>query len=167
MAKILSIIAPEDFQDQEYSDSKTALEVAGHEVVTASTVAAPTGKFGATAQANIMLADVNPDDYDAIAFIGGPGVYGYFEDEIVLNLAKTFLNANKPTCAICAAPGILANAGLLQGKSATCWPGEGDHLKEKGTNYTGKPVEQDGLIITADGPTSAKAFGEAIAKVVG
>ncbi len=164
MAKILSIIAPERFQDQEYADSKAALEAAGHTVTTASTQLDATGKLGATVTTDILLTDINPDDYDAIAFIGGPGVFAYFEDPAAHNLAKTFFTANKPTCAICAAPGILANAGLLEGKTATCWEGEGDHLKEKGANYTGNPVEQDGLIITADGPDSAKAFGEKIAE---
>jgi protease I len=71
--------------------------------------------------------------------------------------------AKKPLGAICLAPRILTSAGVLTGKKATVYPTEGDKLKEAGVNYTANPVEIDGDIITADGPDSAKGFGEALA----
>ncbi|MBU0728070.1 DJ-1/PfpI family protein [Patescibacteria group bacterium] len=163
MAKILSIIAPEGFQDKEYGDSKTALLEAGHEVVTASTSIVAHGKFGSEVEVNLLIDDVSVDKYDAILFVGGPGSFEYFNDPVALKLAQDFYNAGKLTTAICAAPSILANAGLLSGRTVTCWEGEANNLKEKGANYTGKAVEKDGMIITADGPMSATAFGEAIA----
>ena len=167
MAKILSIIAPEGYQDIEYNDSKKALEAKGHTVITASTVEEAHGKYGGTQKTDILLKDVNPDDYDAVCFIGGPGAYQYFDDPTALNLAKTFYNAGKVTSAICCAPSIFANAGLLKGITATCYKAQTENLKEKGADYTGNPVEQDGLIITADGPSSSKAFGEKIAEALG
>jgi protease I len=79
--------------------------------------------------------------------------------------------ADRPVCsailaAICAAPSILANAGLLKGKTATSFPDEGENLKAKGANFTGQGLEIDGRIITADGPAHAKQFGEAIVKAL-
>ena len=68
--------------------------------------------------------------------------------------------------AICIAPSILANAGLLEGKKVTSYSSEASNIKSKGANYTSRPVEQDGKIITADGPGSAKAFGKAIAEAL-
>ena len=163
MAKILSVIAHQDFQDKEYGDSKAALEEAGYEVITASTTNVAHGSFDAEVEVDVMLSDVSSDDYDAIAFIGGAGCFEYFDDPTALNLAQDFYNAGKITAAICAAPSILANAGLIEGKKATCWEGESGNLKEKGGDYTGGNVEVDGLIITSDGPRSATKFGETIA----
>lgn len=164
MAVVLSVIAPEGFQDKEYFDSKAAIEAAGHEVITTSTSSIAHGSFGTEVKIDVLLDDINIAKYDAISFIGGSGCFEYFEDVAALNIAKDFYNVGKLTTAICAAPSILANAGLLTGRSATCWEGESGNLKEKGANYTGKSVEKDGLIITADGPMSATSFGERIAE---
>lgn len=163
MSKVLSVISSIDFQDKEYEDSKNAIESAGHEIITASSTNVANGKFGAQVEADVLLNDVNADDYDAVMFIGGPGSEEYFDDPTALNLAQDFFNASKLTTAICAAPAILANAGVLDGKNATCWAGVSEMLTDSGANYTGKDVEVDGLIITGDGPMSATKFGKAIA----
>jgi protease I len=166
MAKILSIIAPQDFQDQEYGDCKAVLEKKGHEVITASSQEQATGKSGATVQVDVLLKDINPEDYDAIALIGGKGCYQYFENSLLHEIAQKFVRTGKPTAAICAAPMILANAGLLQGKSSTCWEDEGQNLAAKGAVYTGSSTTVDGNIITANGPSAAKKFGKLIAKAL-
>lgn len=163
MATILSVIAPQGYQGIEYLHSKQALEWAGHKVVTASTTKKASAKDGSSVQVDVLLKSVKPEDYDAILFVGGPGVYDYFEDKTVLGLAKKFYKAGKIVSAICAAPTILANAGLLKGVKATCFPSQAANLKEKGAHYTGNPVEVDGLIITADGPAAAEEFGKVIA----
>jgi protease I len=166
MAKVLSVIAPQGYQGIEYDHSKKALEVAGHTVVTASTSKKAKAKDGSSFQVDLLLKNVEVGDYDAILFVGGPGVYDYFEDAHVLGLAKKFLKAGKIVSAICAAPSILANAGLLKGVKATCYPSQAANLKDKGAHYTGHAVVQDGQIITADGPNAAKAFGEKIAEAL-
>ncbi len=166
MKKILSIIAPDNYQDKEYDDSKAALEAAGHTVVTASTTKEAHGALGGSVRVDLLLSDVDPNEYDAILFVGGGGCFDYFDDPVAHKLAKDFLNAGKIVSAICAAPSILANAGLLDGITATCFPSQADNLKEHGANYTGYSVEKDGNIITGDGPPSAKEFGEVIASVV-
>ncbi len=166
MANVLVIISPEEYQDKEYNDTKAALEAADHIVFTASTVQKAHGKLGGTTECDALMYEANADDYDAVIFIGGPGVFEYFEDDAAHSVAQDFYNAGKLTCAICAAPGVLANAGLLQEKKATCWPGEADHIQEKGAQYTGTPVHRDGLIITGNGPDAAHEFGETIAKAL-
>lgn len=167
MAKILSVISPEGYQDIEYNDSKAALEAKNHTIITASTALEAHGKYGGTVNVDILLKDVDTADYDAILFVGGPGSHQYFDDSTAHNLAKAFLDVGKLTTAICAAPSILVNAGLLKGVKATCFQGQAENLKEKGAEFTGQPVEKDGLIITADGPDSATAFGQAIAEALG
>jgi DJ-1 family protein len=58
--------------------------------------------------------------------------------------------------AICAAPSILGQKGLLDGKKVTCFPGFEQDLGA--ADFTGAPVEQDGKLITANGPGNALAF---------
>jgi len=164
MAKVLVVIAEEGFQDKEYEDTKHMLEKNGHQAITASTKEKAHGKLGRMQEIDIMLNQANEPDFDAIAFIGGPGCSQYYTDEIALNLAKSFYNAGKITSAICAAPTILANAGLLNGKTCTCHDSQADTITKKGANYTGQPVETDGILITANGPSSAMQFGETISK---
>ena len=162
MSNILSIIAAKGYQDKEYGDSRTVLEQHGHTVATASTTEVAHGKFGGSVEADLLLTDVDPEDYDAIVFIGGPGCYQYYNDPIALDLARKFFESGKVTAAICSGPGILANAGVLKGKKATCWDGEAERLKKSGATYTGEGVERDGIIVTGAGPADAADFGELI-----
>ena len=164
MAKVLSIVAPEKFQQIEYLGSKRALEEAGHEVITASTHQIAFDKSDEGYKVDILLDEVMEDDYDAVLFVGGPGIHEHFDDTDFHSIARAFYEAGKPTAAICAAPVILGRAGLLKGKRATCFSAQVQELKDLGANYTGSHVEQDGLIITADGPESAAAFGTLIAE---
>ncbi|MEM2674590.1 MAG: DJ-1/PfpI family protein, partial [Candidatus Hadarchaeales archaeon] len=82
-----------------------------------------------------------------------------------LSLAKEAAELGKKVCAICIAPVILANAGLLENRKATVWDGEFRRmLEEKGAKYVNKSVVVDGNIITANGPGAASEFGRTIAK---
>lgn len=166
MARILSIVAPEQFQQIEYLESKKALEEAGHQVLMASAIKAPTDKLGKAYTADLLLSEAKAKDFDVILFVGGPGSHAYFDDPVCHRLAREFYEAGKLTTAICAAPVILGRAGLLKGKKATCWPGQTLALKSCGVECTGNPVERDGLIITGDGPKSAYEFGKRIAEVL-
>ena len=166
MKKILSFIAPTGFQDVEYADSKAALEEAGHQVITASDAPEAVGKFGSKVQVDVLLNDVKEEDYDALLLVGGPGIHAYFDDLRLHALARSFLVAGKVTAAICAAPSVLAKAALLEGKNATCFPGEQELLKSHGALVSGNGVEQDGLLVTAEGPESAHEFGERVSQLL-
>ncbi len=165
--KALLIIAPDRFRDEEYFHTKEELENAGIEVVTASKSAgACRGMLGGTAKADIALKDAKAENYGCIAFIGGGGSSIFFNDKPALDLAKKAYEAGKVAAAICIAPIVLANAGLLKGKKATIFPGEEGGITCKGCDYTGEPLTVDGRLITADGPRSARAFGKALAKAM-
>ena len=159
--KILMIIAPEQFRDEEYAEPRKVFEKAGIDVtVAASRLGQAVGKFGLKAQVDKLLKETHATDYDAVMFVGGPGSHAYFEDPEAHRLIREAETSERIIGAICAAPGTLAKAGLLKGKKATSYSGESDLLKQGGAIFTGKPVEVDGRIITGDGPQSAKAFGE-------
>lgn len=160
--KILMVIAPEKFQEIEYGTPKKIFLDAGFEVDTTSTVANAVGHLGNTQKTDLLLKDVRPEDYDAVVFVGGGGAYFYFDHEPALNLAHKFHDSGRLTCAICAAPSILANAGLLTNKKATSFPSQEENLRAKGADFTGQPVETDGLIVTGSGPTAAEDFAKTI-----
>ena len=97
------------------------------------------------------------DDYDMVVLPGGlPGADHLDNDPRIRDILKQMANSEKFTAAICAAPKVLANAGLLQGKQATSYPG---FLEEaEGTSVSGDAVVVDGKVITSRGPGTAMDF---------
>ena len=164
--KVLMVLAPEKFRDEEYFIPRQVLEGYGIKVFTTSNKKESVSIIEQKKVTVDVLLEDATTDYDAIIFVGGPGAAGYFNDPIALDLVKDFYEENKVVAAICIAPTILANAGVLKGKKATVWPSESKNLKSKGATYTSQPVTQDGRIITANGPDAAKDFAETIVQAL-
>lgn len=158
--KAVIIIAYEGFRDEEYLEPRNVLEENGVEVTTASwDTGIATGKFGTQVNVDITIEEIKTNDYDAIIYIGGQGCKEYWDNQTAHRIAREALEYNKILAAICSAPVILARAGILKDKKSTCFSGDSSELKKEGAIYTGNPIEQDSLIITADGPSSATGFG--------
>lgn len=165
--KVLMIISPENFRDEELLDPKKVFEDNNIKVTIASRgIDTAKGKLGVTVGVDIDIADVNVDNYNAIIFVGGPGASIYFDDSTALSIAKGAYSKGKIIAAICIAPSILANAGILAGRKATCFQSEAENLKSRGASYTGEPVTIDGKIVTASGPYAATSFGQEIVKLL-
>jgi protease I len=162
--KILMVVAPKNFRDEELLEPKRLFEEYGARVTIASTANESTGMLGARVRADKMIESIDVDEYDAVIFVGGSGSSAYFNNSYILGMAKKAYDSGKITAAICIAPSILANAGILKGKNATSYPSEKGNLEAKGAVYTGKAVTQDGKIITANGPQAARQFAETISK---
>lgn len=166
MAKVLMVIAPVDFRDEEYFETRKALEDAGNNVTVANSTGQPSkSKFGKIVDPDKSIYDIDSKEYDALVFVGGAGSAQYFDNKKALELAKEFNEDGKILGAICIAPSILANAGILSGKKATAFPSERDNLNAVCT-YTGASVEVDENIITANGPQAATEFGKRIAEAL-
>ena len=162
--KVLMVIAPEQFRDEEYERPKTVLEERGAQTVTASVAPGPCrGKLGLVTRAEVGLFDVDPADYAAVVFVGGGGSKVFFDDLDAHRIARAAHASGDVVAAICVAPSTLARAGLLDGRSATAFETQEQDLESHGAKYTGAAVEIDGRIVTANGPDAATAFGEAIA----
>jgi protease I len=163
--RILMVIAPVDFCDIEYFEPKKVFEAAGFEVKTASIQSGiARGADGGEAKIDLTVSQADPQEFDAVAFIGGSGMAQIVGDESLQVLALKFKNAGKLTTAICVAPAILARAGLLKDIQATSFPDVKGDLEQNGAIYSDKAVVVSGNIITANGPAAAKAFGEALAE---
>ena len=161
--KILMIIASQNFRDEELLIPKKLFEKEGYEVTIASTSLKPCkGMLGAVVTPQVVIDEVKVDDYSAVVFVGGVGAQEYFNHPGAHRIAKEGVSRGKIIGAICLAPVILAEAGVLKGKKATVWASEGKTLEAKGAHYTGKSVEVDGDISTASGPQAAEEFGKSI-----
>jgi 4-methyl-5(b-hydroxyethyl)-thiazole monophosphate biosynthesis len=108
-----------------------------------------------------VIDTVKADDFDMIVLPGGqPGSDNLNADPRVKELIKSFSQKGKLTGAICAAPYVLANAGVLQGKHVTAYPSYKDRLG--GAVYEEKSVVVDGNVLTSRGAGTALNFGLAI-----
>lgn len=170
--KVAIIIAPRDFQDKEYFGTREVLESAGVKIIVASARKETTiGVFGGEVEADLALSEMNITDYDAAIFIGGGGALKYLDNEISRHLIQQAVSQNKILAAICISPVILAKAEALKNKKATVWSSPLDKspvkiLKENGAEYLDEDVVVDGKIITANGPSSARKFGEKIVELL-
>ena len=162
--KAVLIVGRENFRDEELFEARRILTGAGVKTVVASTkTGAVRGMLGRVAEATILVNEIAVDDYDAIIFIGVAGAIEYFQSPAAWKIARDAVQKRKVLGAICLAPAVLANAGLLKGVRATSYPSERNRLLRAGALFTGVPVERDGLIITGDGPMASVLFGRAIA----
>ena len=167
MKRVALVIAEKQFRDEEYEVPRDMLQAAGFSVLTVSTSKnTATGKLGLKVTPDTLITDVVPAELDALVFIGGGGSEQYFTDPLAHHLAKTMVDLEKVLGAICIAPVILANAKVLVGKNATVFPDGANVLQQNGANYTDVEVEVDGKIITGNGPEAAKAFSEALIKLL-
>ncbi len=168
MKHAVMIIAKKIFRDEELLETQEELEKAGVKTTIASSSAgACIGKLGAEVEAEISVSDIEIKDYDAVVFVGGNGAEEYYDDHKALTAARDAAAEGKTVAAICIAPRILANAGLLEGIQATCYESEAENIAKLGAEFIETDVVVDGKIITGSGPGASRRFGKAIAKSVG
>jgi protease I len=167
LARILMVVASREFRDEEYLTPRALFDGAGHEVTVASSVARARGALGTWVPADRALAECRAAEYDAVVFVGGTGASEYFDSRTAHRLCRDAVAAGKVLAAICMAPSILANAGALDGMSATCYPTQERHLADCGAVLAGTPVATAGRIVTADGPAHARDFAAAVLKALG
>ena len=167
MQRALLVIAPTVFRDEEYLEPRDVLEHAGVEVVTASVAPGRcVGRFGAEVTADIAVRDADGATFDAVVFVGGGGASVYFDDPEAHRVAREAVRADRVLGAICIAPSTLAHAGLLEGVRVTAFPSQREDLVAHGAVWTGANVETDGLIVTANGPEAATAFGRRLVELL-
>lgn len=136
------------------------LRRAGIEVTTASLDERPVvASRGVTLLADTQLDQVMDDDFDMIVLPGGlPGADHLNNDTRIQSLIRKLADNGRYTAAICAAPKVLATAGLLENRQVTAYPGVLDGATIAGMQYTGDAVVTDERVITSRGPGTAMDF---------
>jgi len=169
--KVLFVVAPSNFRDEELFQTKEVLESSGISVEIASTrKGIAKGMLGGRVEVSKLVSEVNVLEYDGVVFVGGSGVEEHllYENKDIISLAKKAYANKKVVAAICIAPRILARAGILTGKKATVFPDKDSIaiLEGVGVVYIPSAVVVDEKIVTANGPTAARSFGDAIVSVL-
>lgn len=136
------------------------LRRAGIEVITAGLDDGPVrASRGTVLVPDAVLADVIDDQFDMLVLPGGlPGADHLDRDPRIHMLLQRMAEQDKYTAAICAAPKVLANAGLLDGHSATAYPGILDDMVLLNTRILDDAVVVDGRVATSRGPGTAMDF---------
>ena len=169
MKKILMIIAQHGFRDEELMVPKEVFEKAGMQVRVASrTRTKASGSRGAQIMPDLSVHEANPEYFDAIVVVGGPGSALLARDQEVLGLLRKADEKGKVLGAICLGPMALACAGILSGKNATVFPEKEAlrALKDSGAFYLEKAVVRSGRVVTAGGPDASGEFAESILKAL-
>lgn len=137
-------------------------------VVTAGLDAEPVvASRGTRLLPDTTLDEALKQDYDMVVLPGGqPGSDNLNRDPRVHPLLKKMAGSGKFTAAICAAPGVLAHAGILKGKRATSFPGVLENLSHTGVVLQSQPVVKDGKVITSKGPGTALDFALELIEVL-
>ena len=163
MSRVLVPLA-EGFEEIEAVTVVDLLRRAGIEVHTAS-LDGPrvTGSHGIALMADVALDAASADDYDMIVLPGGmPGAENLKNDARVTSLLRRFAADGRYTAAICAAPSVLAHAGLLEERSATSYPGFLNANSAPGIRLRDDAVVVDGKVVTSRGAGTAMEFGLAL-----
>ncbi len=118
-----------------------------------------------TVIADIMLSDVDLKKADMLILPGGmPGTRNLGNSDRLIKLLQAADCEDIYIAAICAAPTVLAKAGLLENKRVICYPGFESELE--GARITNELVVRDGKLITSKGPGTAMLFGYALVDIL-
>lgn len=162
MSKRVLCLLTDGFEEIETVCPVDLLRRAGAEVVMASVgnSLSVKGRCDITLIADTTLENIaDMHDFDLLLIPGGPGVKALREDGRPAKLAQRYFEQDKLIGAICAAPTVLKDAGVLQGKRYTAHFSTANELPDA---LTDDLVIEDGNIITSRGAGTALSFGLAL-----
>src|SRR5437899_7301821 len=167
--KRVAMFVEDGFEDRELTGPLQALRAAGAAV----TLVGPTagaefrGKRGEAAVTSELAAGAaRIADFDAVVIPGGYAPDKMRMRHAMVDLAREAMDAGKPVAAICHGPQLLISAGVLRGRTLTCWPSIAIDVKNAGGLYVDKPVVEDGNLITSRKPDDVPMFSDAIIRAL-
>lgn len=159
---MLYMFLAEGFEETEAIGCLDVIRRAGLEIKTVSIAEKTvTGSHGVGINADILKAEIDFDNMEGIILPGGmPGTTNLQNDETVQNAISICMEKGLLLAAICAAPMVIGERDVLEGKSAVCYPGFEKYLK--GADVKSDLCVSDGNVITARGAGASMLFGAAI-----
>lgn len=155
---VLIFLPAKDFNEQEYLIISNQLLKSNYKIFIASD--SPficVGSNGLKVKNDVQLYNVHHENFFGFVLIGGNGVRQYWNNKLLQNIAKKFYENKKVIGAICAAPIVLAKAGLIKEK-ATCFIDDKKELEREGIEFQNSPVFVENKIITAQNPQASGDF---------
>jgi protease I len=170
-ARIL-FIATNGFEESELFETRQRLLDRGAKVVLASLdtseIQGEKGdEPGRTIKPDVEIGSVDSKDFDALLLPGGTRNPDKLRtNEQVVYTVRKFVDAGKPVAAICHGPWLLAEADVLQGRTATGWPSIRTDLRNAGADVVDREVVVDGNIVTSRKPDDIPALTDAFIALV-
>lgn len=163
MKKRVLCLVTDGFEETELVTPVNLLRRGGVEVVMVSQDGGvATGRGGIRIMPDAEIGAVKPENFDVLMIPGGPGVMDLRRDGRATALAAEFHRSGRMVAAICAAPLILKDAGLLEGRAFTAHFSVHDELP----GVSDERVVVDGPVVTSRGPGTAVDFGLALVKLL-
>jgi protease I len=166
MKKRIAILATDGFEESELKSPKEYLEQQGW---TAEIVSLKAGKikgwangnWSNTYDVNATLEDANPTDYDALMLPGGViNPDKLRREQKAVDFVRAFFEAKKPVAAICHAPQLLIEAGVVQGRKLTSFMSIKQDLINAGAHWEDSEVVVDNGLVTSRNPGDLAAFNK-------
>ncbi|MBJ7471529.1 MAG: type 1 glutamine amidotransferase [Solirubrobacteraceae bacterium] len=167
--KNVAFLATDGVERVELQAPRDAVERAGGKVtlLTIDELAVKTfdhDQPAAVEQAHGLVGDADASDFDALVLPGGVHNPDSLRTEgAAVSFTRAFFDAGKPVAAICHAPWLLIEAGVVRGRKMTSWPSLQTDLRNAGAEWTDAPVVVDQGLVTSRKPDDLDAFS---AKVV-
>ena len=169
MAKV-AVLITDKFEDSEFTSPKEALEGAGHELTTIDKEGNKTakGKNGeATVYIDKGIAEVKPEEFDALLIPGGFSPDLLRDDDRIVAFAKHFMDEMKPVFAICHGPQLLITAKALEGRDTTGYKSIKVDLEYAGATYHDAEVFVcQKQLVTSRSPKDLPAFNREMVKLL-
>jgi protease I len=164
----VAVLATDGVEQVELDRPWQALEEAGAEPELVSLASGTITAYdhidkGGTKKVDAVVSSADPDVYGALVLPGGV-INGDFvrADPDAVAFVTSFFDAGKPVAAICHAPWVLIEAGVVKGRRMTSWPSLQTDLRNAGAEWVDEEVVVDGNLTTSRNPDDLDAFGAAI-----
>ena len=158
--KRVAVLAENMYEDLELWYPLIRLREAGAEVSVVAPTAGATykSKHGLEVKADMSAEDAKARQFDAVVIPGGFAPDYMRRSEAMVRFVKDAYSEGKVIGAICHAGSMLVSAGVLKGKTVTCYKSIKDDVTNAGGIYVDKAVVRDGGLITSRVPDDLPAF---------
>jgi protease I len=164
--KKVAILAADMVEQVELVEPRKALDEAGAKTellsIKPGTIDA-FDHFDKAEQINVdrLVEEADASDYDALMIPGGVGNPDQLRgDENVVSFVRDFFEQGKPVAAICHAPWVLVEAGVVRGRKVTSWPTLQTDIRNAGGDWADKEVVVDDGLVTSRKPDDIPAFNK-------
>ena len=166
--KTIALLATDGFEDSELMKPMQGLKDAGATVVVVSNgKQAIEGKNGTKVDVDVNVDEVDAIDFDGLLLPGGvhnPDVMRTVPEAV--DFVRDFFDQQKPVAAICHAPWLLIEAGVVDGRTVTSWPSLKTDLINAGADWVDKEVVTDQGLVTSRNPDDIPAFTDGFLKLL-
>ncbi|MBD0338827.1 MAG: type 1 glutamine amidotransferase [Thermoleophilia bacterium] len=162
--KQVAILVADMFERAELEEPRRALEDAGATTEVLSIREGEVQGFdhydkAETVAVGRTVEEVSADHYDALVLPGGVGNPDNLrQDENAVRFVREFFEQGKPVAAICHAPWLLIEAGVVRGRTLTSFPSLETDLRNAGASWVDREVVVDGNLVTSRKPDDLPAF---------